>query len=77
MPKLRLLEVSGSSFEMGRQHASAYPDEINKLAEERLQLSSHREWMGKELSCQEVLALGEACLPYHQAYAPELMGELL
>jgi isopenicillin-N N-acyltransferase-like protein len=76
MPNLRLLEVSGAPFEMGRQHAAAYPREIQELTEDRLHLSSNKNWTGKELSRQEVLALGQACLPYHEAYAPELMDEL-
>ncbi|NJN93279.1 MAG: hypothetical protein HC875_03910 [Anaerolineales bacterium] len=76
MPNLRLLEVSGTPFEMGRQHAATYPKEIQELTEDRLSLSSDRNWTGKELSRQEVLALGQACLPYHKAYAPELMEEL-
>jgi isopenicillin-N N-acyltransferase-like protein len=76
MPNLRLLEVSGTPFEMGRQHAAAYPKEIQELTEDRLQLSSNKNWTGKALSRQEVLALGQACLPYHEAYAPELMEEL-
>jgi isopenicillin-N N-acyltransferase-like protein len=76
MPSLRLLEVSGTPFEMGRQHAAAYPKEIQELAEDRLRLSSHKDWTGKELSRQAVLALGQACLPYHETYAPELMDEL-
>ncbi|MBI1878409.1 MAG: hypothetical protein HYR94_09315 [Chloroflexi bacterium] len=76
MPNLRLLEVSGPPFEMGRQHAAAYPKEIQELTEDRLRLSSNKNWTGKELSRQQVLALGQACLPYHEAYAPELMDEL-
>jgi isopenicillin-N N-acyltransferase-like protein len=75
-PKMRLLELSGPPFDMGRQHGLAYPEEINALAEDRLQLSSSPAWTGKELSRQEVLDLGEACLPYHEAYAPDLMDEL-
>ncbi len=76
MPNLRLLEVSGSPFEMGRQHAAAYPKEIQELTEDRLRLSSNKNWTGKDLSRHEVLALGQACLPYHHAYAPRLMDEL-
>lgn len=76
MPNLRLLEVSGTPFEMGRQHAAAYPKEIQELTEDRLNLSSNKNWTGKELSRQEVLAVGNACLPYHEAYAPELVEEL-
>jgi isopenicillin-N N-acyltransferase-like protein len=76
MAKLRILEVAGTSFEMGRQHALAYLAEIKELTEDRLHLSSNKNWTGKELTRQEVLGLGQACLPYHQAYAPELMDEL-
>lgn len=76
MPKIRVLEVSGTPFELGRQHGLAYPREIQELAEERVRLSSNRNWTGTELARQEVLALGEACMPYHQAYAPDLMEEL-
>jgi isopenicillin-N N-acyltransferase-like protein len=76
MTRIRLLEISGNHFDMGRQHGLAYPAEIRLLAEERVELSSSKAWTGHELSRQEVLALGEACVPYHQAYAPELMEEL-
>lgn len=76
MPKIRLLEVSGSPYEMGQQHALAYPTEIQALTEDRLQLSSNKNWTGKKLSRQEVLELGRACLPYHETYAPDLMEEL-
>jgi isopenicillin-N N-acyltransferase-like protein len=76
MPNLRLLEVSGVPYEMGRQHAAAYPKEIQELTEDRLRLSSSKNWTGKELSRQEVLAVGRACLPYHEAYASELVDEL-
>lgn len=76
MSKLRVLEVAGSPIEMGRQHALAFPTEIKELTEDRLHLSSDKNWTGKELSRQDVLALGQACLPYHEMYAPELMDEL-
>lgn len=76
MSKLRVLEVAGTPAEMGRQHALAFPTEIKELTEDRLHLSSDKNWTGKELSRQDVLALGQACLSYHEAYAPELMDEL-
>ncbi len=76
MSNIRLLEVSGAPFEMGYQHGLAYPKEIWELTEERIHLSGDKYWTGQELARQEVLALGEACLPYHQAYAPDLMEEL-
>jgi hypothetical protein len=52
MSNMRLLEVSGTSFEMGRQHALAYSAEILELAEDRLQLSSNKYWTGTTLSRQ-------------------------
>lgn len=76
MSKLRVLEVAGTPIEMGRQHALVFSTEIKELTEDRLHLSSDKNWTGKELSRQDVLALGQACLPYHEAYAPELMDEL-
>ena len=76
MPKIRMLEVSGSPIEMGRHHGLAYADSIRELAKDRLQLSSSSNWTGKELSRRDVLSLGRACLPYHHGYAPELMDEL-
>ena len=76
MPEIRKLEISGNPFEMGRQHGMAYAAEIQKLAEERIHLSSDKNWTGHQLTRQQVLALGEACLRYHQDYAPDLMDEL-
>ena len=76
MPEIRKLDISGSPFEMGQQHGVAYADDIRKLAEERIHLSSDKNWTGHQLLRQQVLALGEACLPYHQDYAPDLMDEL-
>ena len=76
MPKIRLLEVAGTPQEMGRQHGAAYLKEIQELTEDRLQLSSSKIWTDRELPRQEVLALGRACLPYHETYAPDLMDEL-
>jgi hypothetical protein len=75
MPKLRLLEVSGSPFEIGRQYASAYPHEIRELTEDRLQLSSNKDWTGKGYRARKCWR-SVTCLPYHEAYAPELMDEL-
>ncbi len=76
MPELRILELAGSPFAMGQQHGRAYPTEIKELAQERVHLSSDKHWTGKVLPQAEVIALAKACLPYHEAYAPELMDEL-
>ena len=61
---------------MGYRHGQAYADQIPELAEERVRLSSDKKWTGRTLARAEVLALGRACLPYHEAYAPALMAEL-
>ncbi len=76
MPKLRVLELSGTPLNMGQQHSQAYPTEIKELTKERVQLSSNKHWTGKTLPQTDILALAEACLPYHEMYAPELMDEL-
>lgn len=76
MPKMRVLKVTGSPFEMGYRHGLAYAESIRAMAEDRMELSSNKNWTGKELSREEVLALGRACLAYHQEYAPALMDEL-
>jgi isopenicillin-N N-acyltransferase-like protein len=76
MPPIRVLETSGTPFVMGRQHGLAFAHQIRELAEERLELSSDKNWTGHELPRSEVLRLGNACLPYHHDYAPELMDEL-
>ncbi len=76
MPQLRLLEVHGNPYEMGWQHGTAYRDAIREIAAERLQLASEPDWAGVHTPKEELLALAEECLDYHQAYSPELMWEL-
>jgi isopenicillin-N N-acyltransferase-like protein len=76
MPNIRLLEVSGTPFEMGQQHGQAHRAAIQELAEDRLHLAGSKSWTGQELSRAEILALGAACLPYHEAYSPTLLEEL-
>jgi len=76
MPPIRVVEVSGAPVEMGLQHGRAFAAEIRELAEERLLLSSSKNWTGRELARSDVLALAEACLPYHYVYSPELMEEI-
>jgi isopenicillin-N N-acyltransferase-like protein len=73
---INLLELSGSHFEMGYQHGLKHNQAIRSFAEERIALSSNPLWTGQELSRAEIMALAEACLAEHEAYAPELMEEL-
>ncbi len=76
MPRIRLLETSGTPYAMGTQHGQAYADSIRELTEERLQLSSEETWTGSSLSRYEVMALADLCLMPHYDYAPDLMEEL-
>ncbi len=75
-PKLHLLEVAGRAFELGRQHGQAFAPQIAELAAERLELSCSPVWTGRQLTLEQVLALGQACLAEHERYAPELVEEL-
>ncbi len=73
---MRVLKLSGTPYDMGRQHGAAYAEQIRKLAEERIELSGTEKWAGRPVPRAEIMALGQACLSYHQAYAPQLMDEL-
>ena len=76
MTKMRVLEMSGSFKDMGKQHGTAFHDEIHHFTEDRIRLSSTEKWTGRTLSREAVLALADACLEEHEAYAPQLMEEL-
>jgi len=76
MSHIRILELSGSFYEIGYQHGETYRDAIHKFTEERVKLSGDENWTGHNLSREQVLELGEACLKAHRAYAPELVEEL-
>jgi len=77
MSKLRVLTVAGSAYELGYQHGKAFAKEIGELTEERLRLSCDPFWTGGQAATlDEVLALGRACLAYHQEFDPALMEEM-
>ncbi len=73
---IRLLELSGTNYEMGFRHGELYKDSIQNFAEERVRLSGEATWTGQGLSRSEVLALAEACLDEHKIYCPDLYEEL-
>ncbi|MEM9952366.1 MAG: C45 family peptidase [Chloroflexota bacterium] len=76
MRKLRVLEISGSFYDMGRQHAEKYSDAILEFTEDRIHLSMGELWTGRNISRERVMELAEACVAEHEAYSPELMDEL-
>lgn len=74
--KIRLLKLTGTPYEMGLQHGRAYRDDIRRYTEERVELVCAGQWSGGAVPREEVLALAEACLPAHEAYAPDLVEEM-
>lgn len=73
---IRVLELRGSPFDMGFAHGRAFRDDIRHYAEERVELAGDASWSGRSASRSEVLALAEACVDEHRAYAPALLDEL-
>lgn len=73
--KIRVVEISGTPYEMGHQHGTAYRDDIRRYAHERVELVAAGQWTGHTLSTEQVLALAEECVPAHEAYSPDLMAE--
>ncbi len=69
---IRRLSLHGSPEDIGGAHGSRYAREISDYAEDRLRLSAE----GTALSRQELIALGESCLPAHRAYDPALSTEM-
>ena len=76
MNKIRVIQLAGSPYEMGYAHGERFRHEIRRFTEERVRLCSSIEWTGRELPREAVIALAEACVAEHQAYAPDLMEEL-
>lgn len=76
MGRIRVLDLAGSYYEMGKAHGKRYHDEIHMFTEDRVGLSSDENWTGRNLSRDAVIALAEACVAEHQAYAPDIMEEL-
>ncbi|MCY3914540.1 MAG: C45 family autoproteolytic acyltransferase/hydrolase [Chloroflexi bacterium] len=76
MNQIRVVKLSGSPYDMGYAHGLRFRDEIRLFTEERVRLCSSIDWTGRQLSRAAVIALAEACVAEHQAYAPDLMEEL-
>ena len=72
----RVLELRGSYREMGRAHGAAFRDDIRRYTDERIALAGSAVWTGHAMDRAAVLALAEACVDEHRAYAPELLDEL-
>ena len=71
-----IIELSGSPYEMGKQHGELLSDEIRDLSEIRLSLarkfaSDH----GVTVTVEECLQRASLFLPYHEKYSPEVYAE--
>ena len=76
MPKLRQLDLSGSYYDMGYRHGAVFRDAVRRFVAERVALSGSGEWSARPLNRDKVLAIAEASVREHEAYAPQLMEEL-
>jgi len=76
MNQIRVIKLSGSPYDMGYAHGARFRAEIRRFTEERVRLCRSIEWTGRELPRDAVIALAEACVAEHQAFAPDLMEEL-
>lgn len=76
--EIRIQTLRGKPFERGVQHGEAYRADIRRYAEDRIGLVAGGRWTGSyQPSRSEILTLAQACIPFHEVYAPDLMDELL
>ncbi len=75
-PRIRMLELSGSHYDIGYQHGLAHAEAIHHFAEERVKLSGDEAWSGKNIDRADILALADKCLDEHRHYSPNLVEEL-
>ncbi|TVT51164.1 MAG: hypothetical protein FHP92_15905 [Denitromonas halophila] len=72
----RVIPLAGSPRQMGLAHGQAFRDDIRRYSAERVALAGSEIWTGHAMDRAAVLALAEACVEAHVAYAPELAMEL-
>jgi isopenicillin-N N-acyltransferase-like protein len=73
---IRRLVLRGSPSQLGTEHGTAFREDIRRYTDERVQLASNGSWAGRQATLEDALALAEAMLPAHRAYAPELAEEM-
>ena len=74
---IRTLSLPGDPVARGRRHGEAHAADIRRYTEERVHLATNGSWSGRPTTTAEVLALAEAMLPAHEAYAPDIHAEML
>ncbi|MBW2275594.1 MAG: hypothetical protein JRG96_20225 [Deltaproteobacteria bacterium] len=73
---IRHLLLRGSPRQLGAEHGRAFRADIRRYTDERVHLASNGSWAGREATREDTLALAEAMLPAHRAYAPDLCEEM-
>lgn len=73
---IRIIELSGSAQAMGAAHGLRFGEDIRQYAEDRIGLVMSGLWSGNRLARADVLAIAESCLPFHEAFSPELTEEM-
>ena len=73
---LPILDVAGTPAQMGAAHGLYARSQLRAFAAERVHLAGSPTWTGRSLTRAQVLALGEASLEAHRAYAPDLADEV-
>lgn len=71
-----VLTLAGAPRAVGRAHGAALAGAIRHFAAERVALAGDPLWSGRTMSRAAVLAVAEACVPAHRAYAADLFAEL-
>ena len=74
MRQIRVVNLSGSPYDMGYTHGERFRDEIRLFTEERVRLCSSLEWTGRELPRDAVIALADACVAEHQVLCARAHG---
>jgi isopenicillin-N N-acyltransferase-like protein len=68
--------LRGTPKQFGSEHGAAFRDDIHRYTNDRVHLASNGSWAGREATREDTLALAEAMLPAHRAYAPDLTEEM-
>lgn len=77
LPPIRVLDLSGSPEEMGRQHGDAYGEQIRQYTRERVELASSALWTGGALRRSDVLDIAAGMLDAHEAFSAPLHAEMM
>ncbi|MBB33001.1 MAG: hypothetical protein CL455_05070 [Acidimicrobiaceae bacterium] len=75
-PAIRILDAKGSSEEIGQLHGTQYAEEIQKYAEDRIQLVAAGSWSGAPMTKTDIHDLAGSMIPAHREFNEELFAEL-